>query len=61
MIAGGWGTGVFESFAGFMAETAMRNSVKAKLGDGARIGAVSKRCEQKGLLIECTARTRGCR
>jgi hypothetical protein len=61
MIAGGWGTGVFESFAGFMAETAMKNSVKAKLGDGARIGAISKRCEQKGLLIECTARARGCR
>jgi hypothetical protein len=61
MIAGGWGTGVFESFARFMAETAMKNSVKAKLGDGARIGAISKRCEQKGLLIECTARTRGCR
>jgi hypothetical protein len=61
MIAGGWGTGMFEGFARFMAETAMKNSVKAKLGDKARIGAVSKRCEQKGLLIECTARTRGCR
>jgi hypothetical protein len=61
MIAGGWGTGVFESFAGYMAETAMKNSVKAKLGDEARIGAVTKKCEQKGLLIECTARARGCR
>jgi hypothetical protein len=61
VMAGGWGTGVFESFAGYMAETAMKNSVKAKLGDEANIGAVTKRCEQKGLLIECTARARGCR
>jgi hypothetical protein len=60
MIAGGWGTGMFEGFAGFMAESAMKNSLKAKLGDKARIGAVTKRCEQKGLLIECTARARGC-
>jgi len=52
---------MFEGFAGFMAETAMKNSVKAKLGDKARIGAVTKKCGQKGLLVECTARARGCR
>jgi hypothetical protein len=61
MTAGGWGTGAFEGFASFMAEAAMKNSAKARLGDDVKIGAVKKRCGQKGLLIECTARARACR
>jgi len=61
MMAGGWGTGMFEGFAEFMAEAAMKNSAKAKLGDAVRISVVKKKCEQKGLLVECTARARACR
>ena len=51
------GTGALEGFASFMAEAAMKNSAKAKLGDGVKIGTVSKKCEVKTLLYECT-RTR---
>jgi hypothetical protein len=40
---------------------AMKNSAKAKLGDSVRIGKVRERCEQKGLLYECTAFARACR
>ena len=61
MTAGGWGTGAFEGFASFMAEAAMKNSAKARLGDDVKIGAVTKKCGQKGLFIECTARARACR
>jgi hypothetical protein len=61
MTAGGWGTGAFEGFASFMAEAAMKNSAKARLGDDVKIGAVTKKCGQKGLFVECTARARACR
>jgi len=61
VTAGGWGTGAFEGFASFMAESAMKNSAKAKLGDDVKIGAVRKKCGQKGLLIECTASAQACR
>ena len=61
MTAGGWGTGAFEGFASFMAETAMKNSAKGRLGDDVKIGAVRKKCGQKGLLIECTASAQACR
>jgi hypothetical protein len=61
MTAGGWGTGAFEGFASFMAETAMKNSAEATFGDAVRIGVVTRKCGQKGLLIECTARARACR
>lgn len=59
--AGGWGTGALEGFASFMAEAAMKNSAKAKLGDAVKIGAVSKKCEIKGLLYECNASARACK
>jgi hypothetical protein len=61
MTAGGWGTGAFEGFASFMAEAAMKNSAKTRLGDDVKIGAVRKKCGQKGLLIECTASAQACR
>lgn len=59
--AGGWGTGALESFASFMAEAAMKNSAKARLGDGAKIGAVSTRCQLKGVLFECNSSARACK
>jgi hypothetical protein len=59
--AGGWGTGAMEGFASFMAEAAMKNSAKAKLGDAAKIGRVNQKCEVKGLLYECTATARACK
>jgi hypothetical protein len=60
--AGGWGTGALEGFASFMAEAAMKNSAKSRLGvDAPKIGAVSKKCELKGLLYECTARAQACK
>jgi hypothetical protein len=58
---GGWGTGALEGFATFMAEAAMKNAAKAKLGDAVKIGAVSKKFEVKTLLYECTAFARACR
>ena len=61
MTAGGWGTDAFDGFASFMAESAMKNSAKSKLGDDVKIGAVRKKCGQKGLLIECTASAQACR
>jgi hypothetical protein len=61
ITAGGWGTGAFEGFASFMAQAAMKNSAKSKLGDAVKIGAVSQKCAPKGLLVECTARARACR
>lgn len=59
--AGGWGTGALEGFASFMAEAAMKNSAKAKLGDGVKIGPVANKCEVKGLLYECNATARACK
>jgi hypothetical protein len=58
---GGWGTGALEGFATFMAEAAMKNAAKAKLGDAVKIGAVAKKCEVKTLLYECTAFARACK
>jgi hypothetical protein len=62
MKVGGWGTGALEGFASFMAEAAMKNSAKARLAtDNPKIGPVSQKCEQKGLLIECTATSKACK
>ena len=62
MKVGGWGTGALEGFASFMAEAAMKNSAKSRLGtDNPKLGAVAKKCELKGLLYECTARARACK
>lgn len=61
MQAGGWGTGALENFASFMAEAAMKNSAKAKLGDAVKIGTVRTKCEVKGLLYECTSKARACK
>jgi hypothetical protein len=59
--AGGWGTGALQGFASFMAEAAMKNSAKAKLGDAVKIGPASTKCEIKGLLYECEASARACK
>jgi hypothetical protein len=62
MTAGGVGIGVFEGFAFFMAEAAMKNSAKARLGtDAPKIGKVSKRCEWKTVNFECHARAQACK
>ena len=58
---GGWGTGALEGFASFMAEAAMKNAAKAKFGDAVKIGPVTKKCEVKTLLMECTATARACK
>lgn len=59
--AGGWGTGALESFASFMAEAAMKNSAKARLGDDVKIAPSKTKCEIKGLLYECTASAKACK
>jgi hypothetical protein len=61
MNAGGYGTGAFEGFAAFMAEAAMKNSAKARLGEPVKFSPVHKKCAQTGLLVECHARARACR
>jgi hypothetical protein len=58
---GGWGTGALQGFASFMAEAAMKNAAKAKMGDAVKIGAPTTRCQSKGLLYECTAYAKACR
>jgi hypothetical protein len=59
--AGGWGTGVLENFASFMANAAMKNQAKAWGGDGVKITKVSEKCEWKTVAFECTAFARACR
>jgi len=59
--AGGWGTGVMQNFASFMAQAAMKNSAKAWGGEGVKIGKVSEACEWKTLAFECTAYARACK
>ena len=62
MTAGGVGIGVFEGFASFMAEAAMKNSAKARLGtDSPKIGKVNTRCEWKTVNFECHARAQACK
>jgi len=39
----------------------MKNSAKARLGDGARIGRVSKKCAWKTVSFECHARAQACK
>jgi len=58
---GGWGTGALQGFASFMAEAAMKNAAKAKMGDAVKIGAPATKCELKGLLYECTASAKACK
>ena len=62
MSAGGVGIGVFEGFASFMAEAAMKNSAKARLGtDAPKIGKVNTRCQWKTVNFECHARAQACK
>jgi hypothetical protein len=61
MQVGGVGMGLMEGFASYMAEAAMKNSAKARLGDTAKIGKVSKKCEWKTVSYECKARAQACR
>jgi hypothetical protein len=59
--AGGWGTGVMENFASFMAQAAMKNQAKAWGGDSVKITKLSEKCEWKALAFECTAYARACK
>jgi hypothetical protein len=59
--AGGWGTGVMENFASFMAQAAMKNQAKAWGGEAVKISKVSEKCEWKTLTFECTAYARACK
>ena len=57
-----YGIGVFEGFASFMAEAAMKNSAKARLGtDAPKIGKVNTRCQWKTVNFECHARAQACK
>jgi hypothetical protein len=59
--AGGWGTGVMQNFASYMAQAAMKNQAKAWGGESVKIGKVDEACEWKTLAFECTARARACK
>jgi hypothetical protein len=62
MQAGGVGIGVFEGFASFMAEAAMKNSAKARLGtDAPKIGKINTRCQWKTVNFECHSRAQACK
>jgi hypothetical protein len=58
---GGVGMGVMEGFASFMAEAAMKNAAKARLGEAAKIGKVNTKCAWKTVSYECHARAQACR
>ena len=58
---GGMGIGVFEGFASFMAEAAMKNSAKARVGENAKLGKVNTRCSWKTVNYECHARAQACK
>jgi hypothetical protein len=58
--AGGWGTGVTEGVAKFMAEAAVKNQAKAWGGDKVKIGPVSHSCKFT-LGFECSASARACK
>jgi hypothetical protein len=59
--AGGWGTGVMESFASFMSNAAMKNQAKAWGGESVKITKVSQTCAWKALAFECTTFARACK
>jgi hypothetical protein len=59
--AGGWGTGVMESFASFMAKAAMKNQAKAWGGDTVKISNLNEKCEWKTMAFECTTFARACK
>jgi hypothetical protein len=59
--AGGWGTGVMENFASFMANAAMKNQAKAWGGETVKISKVNEKCEWKTVAFECTAFARACK
>jgi hypothetical protein len=59
--AGGWGTGVMESFASFMSNAAMKNQAKAWGGENVKITKVTRKCEWKTLAFECTTHARACK
>lgn len=61
MQVGGVGIGLFEGFASFMAEAAMKNSAKARVGENARISKASTKCAWKTVNFECHARAQACK
>jgi hypothetical protein len=61
MQVGGVGMGMMEGFASFMAQAAMKNAAKARLGDTAKIGKTSTKCVWKTVSYECHARAQACR
>lgn len=59
--AGGWGTGVMQNFASYMAQAAMKNQAKAWGGESVKISKANETCEWKTLAFECTVRARACK
>ena len=59
--AGGEGTGLFQGFASFMAQAAMKNQAKGWGGDSVKIGEAKETCQQQGLMYTCTAFARACK
>jgi hypothetical protein len=59
--AGGWGTGLLENIASFMAEAALKNQAKAWGGSAVKIGKVRQTCAWKTVAYECTAQARACK
>jgi hypothetical protein len=59
--AGGEGSGLFQGFASFMAQAAMKNQAKGWGGDSVKIGEAKETCQQQGLMYSCTAFARACK
>jgi hypothetical protein len=59
--AGGWGTGVTEDLAKFMAEAAMKNSAKAWGGDAVKIDKTAQTCKFEFPAFQCNAAAKACK
>ena len=61
MTRGGDGNGIFQGFASYMAEAALKNSAMAWGGSNVKIGKVSNKCKLAGVIYTCTARAKVCK
>jgi hypothetical protein len=59
--AGGWGTGVTEDLAKFMAEAALKNSAKAWGGDAVKVDKVAQACKFEFPAFQCNASAKACK
>jgi hypothetical protein len=58
---GGEGNGIFQGFASYTADAALKNSAMAWGGANVKIGKISHKCKLAGVIYTCTARAKVCK